>query len=63
MNIMQCLQTFDAAINENNGESTLNACKNMPSYAVNTMDNQNNSQSSTTFRPSNSTGPERLRGR
>ena len=50
MKIMQCLQTSDTAVNQNNGESTLNACKYMPSYTVNTMNNQNNSQSSNSFR-------------
>ena len=53
MNVMQCLQTADIAVNQNNGESTLNECKYMPSYTVNNMNNQNNSQSSTTFRPNN----------
>ena len=53
MNIMQCLQTSDTAVNRNNGESTLNACKYMPSYAVNIMTKHNISQSSTTFYPNN----------
>ena len=53
MNILQCLQTPDTAVNQNIGDSTLNACKNMPSNTVNTMNNQNNSQSSTTFPPNN----------
>ena len=48
---MQLLQTFDTVVNENNGESTFNACKYMPSYTANTMNQQNNSQWSTTFRP------------
>ena len=53
MNIMHCSQISDTAVNQNNGESTLNAGKYMPIYTVNTMNNQNNSQSSTTFRSNN----------
>ena len=39
INFINSLQTSDTAVNQINGESTLNVCKYMPSYTVNTMDN------------------------